>query len=240
MSRCIRSTRLWIVVAVSAEAAYATIPGGDGIIHGCFVTGTGQLRLIDEDANQSGRGNRAKPGRPERSRRRSRAARRCAAPTRRADPPTAPTSSPVTRSPSGSRWPRLRRRISSQRERRRPRGTVRPRAHSALPRPERGSRAAHLLSRLRAPLLATAVGGPHVGRGRGLRPLPRPPKRRDPQGRAAAAPASAGAGRAAAHERPHRRVAAAGLRGPAPCARYFREWKRMTLFAKNSTATTIV
>jgi hypothetical protein len=57
MSRCIRSTRLWIVaavvVAVSAGAAYATIPGGDGIIHGCFVTGTGQLRLIDKDANQS-------------------------------------------------------------------------------------------------------------------------------------------------------------------------------------------
>jgi hypothetical protein len=51
MSRIIRSTRFWIVAAVvaavSAGTAYATIPGSDGVIHGCYAKSGGTLRVID-------------------------------------------------------------------------------------------------------------------------------------------------------------------------------------------------
>lgn len=51
MTRIIRSTRFWlaaaVVTAVSAGAAYATIPGGDGVIHGCYAKSGGTLRIID-------------------------------------------------------------------------------------------------------------------------------------------------------------------------------------------------
>jgi hypothetical protein len=51
MNRIIRSTKFWllavVVTAVSAGAAYATIPGGDGVIHGCYAKSGGTLRVID-------------------------------------------------------------------------------------------------------------------------------------------------------------------------------------------------
>ena len=57
MSQIFRSTTFWIAVvlvaAASAGTAYATIPGSDGVIHACVVTGTGQLRVIDTEANQA-------------------------------------------------------------------------------------------------------------------------------------------------------------------------------------------
>jgi hypothetical protein len=51
MIRIIRTTKFWlaaaVVTAVSAGAAYATIPGGDGTIHGCYAKSGGTLRVID-------------------------------------------------------------------------------------------------------------------------------------------------------------------------------------------------
>jgi len=51
MSRIIRSTKFWLVGAVVAAGlagtAYATIPGGDGVIHGCYTKSGGTLRVID-------------------------------------------------------------------------------------------------------------------------------------------------------------------------------------------------
>lgn len=51
MSRIIRSTKFWLagaVVAVGlAGTAYATIPGGDGVIHACYAKSGGTLRVID-------------------------------------------------------------------------------------------------------------------------------------------------------------------------------------------------
>jgi len=51
MRKIIRSTRFWLlgaVVAVGfAGTAYATIPGGDGTIHGCYAKSGGTLRVID-------------------------------------------------------------------------------------------------------------------------------------------------------------------------------------------------
>jgi len=52
MSRVIRSTKLWLVGAAVAAVclagtAYATIPGGDGVIHGCYSKSGGALRVID-------------------------------------------------------------------------------------------------------------------------------------------------------------------------------------------------
>jgi hypothetical protein len=51
MNRFIRSSKLWLVGATVALAgagtAYATIPGGDGVIHGCFAKSGGALRVID-------------------------------------------------------------------------------------------------------------------------------------------------------------------------------------------------
>jgi hypothetical protein len=51
MNRIIRSTKFWllivVVTAVSAGAAYATIPGGDGVIHGCYAKSGGTLRVVD-------------------------------------------------------------------------------------------------------------------------------------------------------------------------------------------------
>jgi hypothetical protein len=51
MSRIIRSTKFWLVGAVVAASlagtAYATIPGGDGVIHGCYMKSGGTLRVID-------------------------------------------------------------------------------------------------------------------------------------------------------------------------------------------------
>jgi hypothetical protein len=51
--KIIRSARFWIVgaalaaVAALAGAAYATIPGSDGVIHGCYAKSGGTLRVID-------------------------------------------------------------------------------------------------------------------------------------------------------------------------------------------------
>jgi hypothetical protein len=51
MSRVIRSTKFWLFAAVVAAGlagtAYATIPGGDGVIHGCYAKSGGTLRVID-------------------------------------------------------------------------------------------------------------------------------------------------------------------------------------------------
>jgi hypothetical protein len=51
MSRIIRTTRFWLLGAIALAAfagtAYATIPGGDGVIHGCFAKSGGTLRVID-------------------------------------------------------------------------------------------------------------------------------------------------------------------------------------------------
>ena len=81
MSRIIRSTKFWLAgaaVAVGlAGTAYATIPGGDGVIHGCFSKSGGTLRVIDAsvtnckstetalDWNQQGQpGPKGDPGEP--------------------------------------------------------------------------------------------------------------------------------------------------------------------------------
>jgi hypothetical protein len=51
MSRILRSTKFWLGGAIATVAlagtAYATIPGGDGIIHGCYAKSGGTLRVID-------------------------------------------------------------------------------------------------------------------------------------------------------------------------------------------------
>jgi hypothetical protein len=51
MTKIIRSTRFWLLGAVATVAlagtAYATIPGGDGTIHGCYAKSGGTLRVID-------------------------------------------------------------------------------------------------------------------------------------------------------------------------------------------------
>ena len=51
MRRIIRSARFWLLAAAVATGlagtAYATIPGGDGIIHGCYAKSGGALRVID-------------------------------------------------------------------------------------------------------------------------------------------------------------------------------------------------
>jgi hypothetical protein len=51
MSRITRTTRLWLLGAVASIAlagtAYATIPAGDGVIHGCYAKSGGTLRVID-------------------------------------------------------------------------------------------------------------------------------------------------------------------------------------------------
>jgi hypothetical protein len=51
MTRIIRSTKFWLLAAVVtaglAGTAYATIPGGDGVIHGCYAKSGGTLRVID-------------------------------------------------------------------------------------------------------------------------------------------------------------------------------------------------
>jgi hypothetical protein len=51
MSTIIRSTKFWLLAAVVAAGlagtAYATIPGGDGVIHGCYAKSGGTLRVID-------------------------------------------------------------------------------------------------------------------------------------------------------------------------------------------------
>lgn len=39
-----------IVVAVAAGVAWATIPDGQGVIHTCFKTDNGQLRVVDSAA----------------------------------------------------------------------------------------------------------------------------------------------------------------------------------------------
>jgi len=62
MSRILRSKRIAgiaaIAVAASAGAAYAAIPGGDGVVHGCFTKSSGALRVIDASATtcKSGEG----------------------------------------------------------------------------------------------------------------------------------------------------------------------------------------
>ena len=51
MSRIIRSTKFWLGGAIATVAlagtAYATIPGGDGTIQGCYAKSGGTLRVID-------------------------------------------------------------------------------------------------------------------------------------------------------------------------------------------------
>ena len=39
-----------IVLAIAAGVAYAAIPDSGGVIHGCYNTNNGQLRVIDPDA----------------------------------------------------------------------------------------------------------------------------------------------------------------------------------------------
>ena len=40
------------MVVLAVGVTYASIPGSDGAIHGCYAAG-GQLRVIDTDAGQS-------------------------------------------------------------------------------------------------------------------------------------------------------------------------------------------
>jgi hypothetical protein len=51
MTRIIRSMKFWLLAAVVtaglAGTAYATIPGGDGVIHGCYTKSGGTLRVVD-------------------------------------------------------------------------------------------------------------------------------------------------------------------------------------------------
>jgi hypothetical protein len=51
MKRILRTTRFWLLAAAAVAAfagtAYATIPGGDGTIHGCYSKSGGTLRVID-------------------------------------------------------------------------------------------------------------------------------------------------------------------------------------------------
>jgi len=51
MRRNFRITRVGVLggvaAAVLAGTAYATIPGGDGVIHGCYAKSGGSLRVID-------------------------------------------------------------------------------------------------------------------------------------------------------------------------------------------------
>jgi hypothetical protein len=51
MRHVIRTTKFWLVSAIAvaalAGAAYATIPGSDGVIHGCYTKSGGTLRVID-------------------------------------------------------------------------------------------------------------------------------------------------------------------------------------------------
>jgi hypothetical protein len=81
MNRTIRTTKFWLLavaaVAAFAGTAYATIPGGDGTIHGCYAKSGGTLRVIDAsvttcksgetalDWNQHGQpGPKGDPGEP--------------------------------------------------------------------------------------------------------------------------------------------------------------------------------
>jgi hypothetical protein len=81
MSRVIRSPKFWLVTAAIAVAlagtAYATIPDGNGVIHGCYAKSGGTLRVIDAsvtncktgetalDWNQQGQpGPKGDPGEP--------------------------------------------------------------------------------------------------------------------------------------------------------------------------------
>jgi hypothetical protein len=62
MNRILRSKRIAgiaaIALAAAAGAAYAAIPGGDGVVHGCFTKSSGALRVIDASATtcKSGEG----------------------------------------------------------------------------------------------------------------------------------------------------------------------------------------
>jgi hypothetical protein len=51
MSRILRTTRFWLLGTVATAAlagtAYATIPAGDGAIHGCYAKSGGTLRVVD-------------------------------------------------------------------------------------------------------------------------------------------------------------------------------------------------
>ena len=51
-NECIlRTTRFWLLGTVATAAlagtAYATIPAGDGAIHGCYAKSGGTLRVVD-------------------------------------------------------------------------------------------------------------------------------------------------------------------------------------------------
>jgi hypothetical protein len=51
-------TRLWVllilgaVLATAGGIAYATIPAGDRVIHGCYAKGGGVLRVVDPSSGQ--------------------------------------------------------------------------------------------------------------------------------------------------------------------------------------------
>jgi hypothetical protein len=81
MSKIVRTTKFWLlsatVLAALAGAAYATIPGGDGVIHSCYAKSGGTLRVIDASVvnckdgetalnwNQQGaKGDKGDPGPP--------------------------------------------------------------------------------------------------------------------------------------------------------------------------------
>jgi hypothetical protein len=42
-----------VVGVVGGGVAYATIPDGKGVIHGCYKKSSGKLRVIDTDAGAS-------------------------------------------------------------------------------------------------------------------------------------------------------------------------------------------
>jgi hypothetical protein len=44
-----------LAVAIAAGAAYATIPGGDGVIHGCYADPNGALRVVDTSTDRCGK-----------------------------------------------------------------------------------------------------------------------------------------------------------------------------------------
>lgn len=46
----IATAAIVVVLAIAAGVAYATIPDGSGVIHGCFTTSNGALRVVDTDA----------------------------------------------------------------------------------------------------------------------------------------------------------------------------------------------
>jgi hypothetical protein len=75
VSRLIRSPKFWLGGAIATVAlagtAYAAIPGGDGVIHGCYAKSGGTLRVVDASVTNCKAGETAldwdqqgRPGQP--------------------------------------------------------------------------------------------------------------------------------------------------------------------------------